>query len=139
LDALQAGVLRVKLKYLDRWAEERRRHAAYYTEKLRGLDGITPPVEAPGCYHVFNQYTVRISRRDEALPLLRERQIGCAVYYPIPLHLQPCFRDLGYPKGSFPVTEQASNEVVSLPVYPELTCDQQDEVLATLCEHLSKP
>lgn len=138
LDAIQAAVLRVKLRHLDTWAEERRANAAYYTARFREMPEITPPVERTGNYHVYNQYTIRIPRRDEAAALLRERGIGCAVYYPIPLHLQPCLGYLGYRKGDFPEAEATSREVLSLPVYPEITREQQDEVIGALENHLAR-
>lgn len=137
LDALQAGVLRVKLKYLPQWTEQRRSHAAYYTQHFQDIEQIKCPEEQEGAYHVYNQYTIRVPRRDDALARLRQREIGCAVYYPIPLHLQPCFRELGYRKGDFPEAEKASLEVLSIPVYPELQRHQQDEIIENIQQHLT--
>lgn len=127
LDALQAAVLLVKLKHLDGWTENRRRNAARY-EKLfaeaRVMDRISAPVTQPGNYHVFNQYTIRAQRRDELKDFLKERGVGTEIYYPIPMHLQDCYRSLGHKKGAFPVSEQAAAEVLSLPIYAELADDQ---------------
>ncbi|MFQ5719328.1 MAG: DegT/DnrJ/EryC1/StrS family aminotransferase [Acidobacteriota bacterium] len=140
LDELQAAVLRVKLGHLESWNEARRAHAAALTGRLRAgglnireggaLDGadLSVPVEAPGCRHVFNQYTLRAARRDRLADALRASGIGCAVYYPLPLHLQPCFAHLGYQRGDLPVAEQASAEVISLPVFPELSEPELDRV-----------
>jgi len=134
LDTLQAAVLAVKLPWLDDWAAARAKHAACYAEEFaeRGLDDliIAPPV-ARHCRHVWNQYTVRVldGRRDALHKYLCERKIGSAIYYPVPLHLQKCFSTLGYEIGSLPVTEQACREVLSLPVYPELTAAEQSVVI----------
>ena len=121
LDALQAAVLRAKLPHLETWSERRRSHAALYSELLAELPEVTTPVAAAGNVHVFNQYTVRASRRNELKEFLAKRKVGTAVYYPVPLHLQECFRPLGYAWGDFPVAERLSEEVLSLPVFPELT------------------
>lgn len=125
LDALQAAVLRVKLRRLDSWTAGRTRNAARYQELIaaRGLtDAITLPAVLPDRRHVFNQFTTRITggHRDEVVKSMREQQIGCAVYYPVPLHLQECFAYLGYEKGDLPEAERASEEVLSLPIYTEL-------------------
>jgi dTDP-4-amino-4,6-dideoxygalactose transaminase len=137
LDALQAAVLRVKLPHLDGWSEGRAANAARYDAWLResGLveaGHVTLPVRAPGRRHIFNQYTLRVERRDELREHLKAEGIGHSVYYPVPLHLQDCFRELGYEKGDFPVAEKACAEVVSLPVYPELTREQQERVVSAV-------
>jgi dTDP-4-amino-4,6-dideoxygalactose transaminase len=136
LDALQAAVLRVKLRHLDRWTEARQRLAANYTRLLaeRGLlERIRPPVVAPhATRHVFNQYTVRVEDRDALRENLAARGVGTMVYYPIPLHLQPCFRDLGFAAGDFPAAESAAREVLSLPLYPELQPEQQEYVVESI-------
>lgn len=127
LDALQAAVLLVKLKYLDQWAEGRRRNAARYERlfaEAKLLDRVTLPTTEPRNVHVFNQFTVRVQKRDELRAYLKDHGVGTEVYYPLPLHLQSCYRDLGYSKGAFPVSERAAEEVLSLPVYAELTDDQ---------------
>jgi dTDP-4-amino-4,6-dideoxygalactose transaminase len=120
LDALQAAVLRAKLPYLEAWTEARRRNAAFYDELLAGVPDVAPPFVRPGAHHVYNQYTVRASRRDELRAFLESRGIGSGIYYPLPLHLQECFRSLGHARGDFPVAERLATEVLSLPIYPEL-------------------
>ena len=127
LDALQAAVLRVKLEHLDGWAEGRRRNAALYDEILSGVEGVRTPVTTPGQLHVYNQYTLRVDRRDELRAFLNERGIGNGLYYPLGLHLQECFAPLGGKEGDLPVTERLTREVVSLPIFPELTEGQVTE------------
>lgn len=139
LDALQAAVLKVKLPWVDRWGAERSQHADRYAAAFvdRDLcDTIAVPSVADDCQSVWNQYTVRVqdSRRDALRQFLADREIGSAIYYPIPLHLQTCFASLGYEKGSLPHTEQASQEVLSLPVFPELTPAEQDVVVDGVAE-----
>jgi dTDP-4-amino-4,6-dideoxygalactose transaminase len=129
LDTIQAAVLKVKLAHLAAWSQARRAHAAAYTAAFADVDGLTPPATDPANEHTFHQYTVRCGRRDELVAALKAAGIGCAVYYPRPLHLQPCFAGLGYREGQFPEAERATREVVSLPVYPELTQAQRDEVI----------
>ena len=135
LDALQAAILRVKLEYLDRWSTKRRRNAAYYNARFADTSVTTPEVYDFN-ESIYNQYTVRIpdGRRDAVQAHLNESGIGCAVYYPIPLHLQECFAYLGCAEGACPVSEAAAKEVLSLPVYPELTDDQKDAVAAGVIE-----
>lgn len=137
LDTLQAAVLSVKLPLLDAWAEGRRRNAATYDALFaesglvdRGL--VTPPAVLPGAYHVYNQYVVRVPRRDELAAFLSARGIGTAVYYPRPLHLQPCFAGLGHGPGDFPHAERACAEVLALPVYPELPAGAQSRVVRAI-------
>lgn len=137
LDAIQAAVLLVKLRHLDRWNEQRRQRAAYYTRVLAQFPEITVPVETPGNTHIYHQYVIRIPRRDAALRLFRSRSIGCAVFYPLPLHRQDCFRHLGYKQDEFPQSNRACEEVLALPMYPELTPDQQDQVINTVKDHLA--
>ena len=128
LDALQAAVLRIKLPHLQEWAEARRKNAALYDEMLRELEGVRTPVVTPGNLHVYNQYTLRVDRRDELRDFLGARGIGTGLYYPLGLHLQECFAPLGHTRGDFPVTEKLTGEVVSLPIFPELTEGQITEV-----------
>jgi dTDP-4-amino-4,6-dideoxygalactose transaminase len=139
LDSLQAAVLAVKLPKLEGWAAARAAHAERYSQEFaeRGLDDfIVVPTVAEGCRHVWNQYTIRVpgGRRDALHKFLSERKIGAAIYYPVPLHLQKCFSRLGYEKGSLPVTEQMCREVLSLPVYPELTAAEQRTVIEAVAE-----
>jgi len=129
LDTLQAAVLLAKLPHLADWSARRREHAAYYSAALAGVPQVKPPVVAPGNEHIFHQYTLRVERRDELQAHLKAKGIGCAVYYPVPLHLQECFRHLRYQQGRFPESERAALEVISLPVYPELSREQLDYVL----------
>jgi dTDP-4-amino-4,6-dideoxygalactose transaminase len=129
LDTLQAAVLSAKLPHLAAWSAKRRENANYYTQALTGIDGVCPPVIDPKNESIFNQYTIRAERRDDLQAYLKSREIGTAIYYPLPLHLQPCFAYLGYREGSCPESERASKEVLSLPIFPELTRDQLDEVI----------
>ncbi len=132
LDALQAVVLKAKLPYLAGWSAKRRENAAYYDAAFADLAEITTPFIDPANESIFNQYTIRVETRDDLKAHLASRGIGHSVYYPLPLHLQPCFSYLGYREGSCPVSEQASHEVLSLPVFPELTRAQLDEVVAAV-------
>jgi dTDP-4-amino-4,6-dideoxygalactose transaminase len=136
LDSLQAAVLSAKLPHLPGWSEARRAHARFYDEALAGLDRIVTPVVRPGNESIFNQYTLRVrdGGRDDLVSQLGAAGIGSSIYYPVPLHLQPCFEYLGYGEGDFPESERASREVLSLPVYPELTTDQLDHVASVIRE-----
>lgn len=131
LDEIQAAVLRVKLKYLDKWTEARQRIAALYNDLLEGSPVQTPHVNL-GVRHVFNQYSTRSAKRDELHKWLNEKDIGASVYYPAPFHLQEVFKYLGYQEGDFPESEKAAKEVLSLPIYPELTKQQIEEVTASI-------
>lgn len=127
LDALQAAVLTVKLNHLDRWTEGRRRNAATYARLFADaklLDRVALPKTEAGNFHVFNQFTIRAQKRDELKAYLKEKTVGTEIYYPIPMHLQNCFKELGHQKGSFPVSERAAEEALSLPIYAELTDEQ---------------
>ncbi len=132
LDTLQAAVLLAKLPHLASWSARRREHAAYYSEGLADLPAVRPPAVDPANEHIFHQYTLRVERRDALQAHLKRQGIGSAVYYPVPLHLQPCFSHLGYRPGRLPESERASGEVLSLPVYPELTRGQVDRVIETI-------
>jgi dTDP-4-amino-4,6-dideoxygalactose transaminase len=136
LDEVQAALLRVKLRHLDGWQAKRRRVAARY-DGLLGTLGVAIPFVRPGVTHVYHQYTVRVSRRDELHQFLKDRGIGTMIYYPLPLHLQKLYQDLGYAEGSLPVSEQAAREVLSLPMYPELTDEQIQTVMEAIGEFLS--
>ncbi|OPL19716.1 MAG: hypothetical protein AVO35_01715 [Candidatus Aegiribacteria sp. MLS_C] len=138
LDAIQAGFLRVKLACLDGWHEGRRRNAAFYDKAFRDIEEVrTPPIDGRA-WSVYNQYTIRVEDRDGLLAHLRDRGIGCAVYYPLPLHLQQCFMDLGYGRGDLPAAEAAAGEVISIPVYGELTGDERSEVVEAVREFCSQ-
>ncbi|MEO7180745.1 MAG: DegT/DnrJ/EryC1/StrS family aminotransferase [Gemmatimonadaceae bacterium] len=129
LDALQAAVLSAKLPHLAGWSAKRRENAAYYDAALGDLADVTTPFVSPDNESIFNQYTIRVPRRDALQAALKARGIGSAIYYPLPLHLQPCFAYLGYRQGQCPESERAAGEVLSLPIYPELTRSQLDEVI----------
>ena len=150
LDALQAAILSIKLKYLDGWSDGRKKNAAFYDTAF-GEAGLTarassrpaPPVQTPPAVyrqggdrhdHIYNQYTVRAKDRDKLQAHLKAQSIGCAVYYPLPLHLQECFAPLGCPAGTFPAAEKAAAEVISLPIYPELTDEMKARVVAAVSE-----
>ncbi len=126
LDALQALVLDIKLRHLDGWVAKRRANAARYNERL--CEAVKTPVILPENESVFNQYVIRTSRRDALREYLKQKDIGTAIYYPVPLHLQECFSELGGKTGDCPVAEQACQEVLALPIYPELTESQIDYV-----------
>jgi dTDP-4-amino-4,6-dideoxygalactose transaminase len=132
LDALQAAVLLAKLPHLGQWSAARRRNAAYYDAAFAGLSEVKTPSVDPQNVSIYNQYTVRVERRDELQSHLKLKGIGHSVYYPLPLHLQPCFAYLGYREGACPESERAAKEVVSLPIYPELTEDQLDEIVGAV-------
>ncbi len=132
LDALQAAVLLVKLGHLDGWSEGRRRNAAIYSKRLAGIEQVRTPVEREGCRHIYNQYVIRAEDRDGLRDALRAADIGCEIYYPLPLHLQKCFSSLGHSKGDFPEAERAAAETLALPVYPEMTGEMIDHVTAAI-------
>ncbi len=159
LDALQAAVLRIKLKYLDDWTAGRQQNAATYRRLFAeaGLvaepstltclhNGCTAqtcelkegqvvlPIELPQRRHIYNQFVIRVSRRDELMAYLHRRQIGCEIYYPVPLHRQECFADLGYRAGDLPVSECAARQTLALPIYPELTDDMQQAVVSAIAD-----
>ncbi len=132
LDALQAAVLRAKLPYLDAWTNARRQHAERYRKLFAELvpaEAVQVPADDPEGRHVYNQFTLRCQRRDDLRAFLTAAGIGSAMYYPVPLHLQPCFADLGYREGSLPESERAAREVLSIPISPTLTLDQQTYVV----------
>ena len=132
LDALQAAVLSAKLPHLAGWSARRRENAAYYDAAFADLPDVRTPFVSPDNESIFNQYTIRVGRRDELQAALKARGIGSSIYYPLPLHLQPCFAYLGYREGQCPESERAAREVLSLPIFPELTRAQLDEVIAAV-------
>ena len=134
LDALQAAVLLAKLPHLEAWSSARRRNAAYYNDAFAGMSDVRTPFIDPANVSIYNQYTLRAARRDQLQEHLKKKGIGSSIYYPLPLHLQPCFSYLGYTEGAFPESERAAKEVISLPVYPELTTAQLDEVIGAVRE-----
>ena len=131
LDGIQGAVLNVKLKYLDEWNEKRKQNAVLYDSLFAGSPVRTPAID-PGNVSIYHQYTVTVPERDELQKYLADNDIGSAVFYPKPLHLQDCFSDLGYKQGDMPVTEKLCSEVLSLPVYPELSPDEIECVAGTV-------
>lgn len=136
LHTIQAAVLDVKLRYLRQWNDARRDRARYYTERLSGIPGLHTPVETPGNYHVYHQYVIRLPERERARQFLTERDIGCGVFYPLPLHRQPCFAPYVQQGAACPNADAASAEVLALPLYPELSHVSQDIVIHALMEHM---
>jgi dTDP-4-amino-4,6-dideoxygalactose transaminase len=166
LDAIQAAVLRVKLKYLDNWTEARQRNAARYRDlfnetelsinpnslsskisegssvqpdaseacSLAEASGVVLPTEAPERRHIYNQFVIRSGRRDQLIAYLKERRIGTEIYYPVPMHLQECFAELGHWTGEFPASECAANETLALPIYPELTDEMMSTVVGAIAD-----
>ncbi len=142
LDAIQAAALRVKLPHLDAWHQQRRANAAEYQRAMADLEEkgfLRLPMEISGMKHVFNQFVIRVENRDALLSHLAENQIGTAIYYPVPLHLQECFADLGYKEGSLVQSEQAAKEVLALPIFPGLSTAQREKVVRCIREFLTKP
>jgi dTDP-4-amino-4,6-dideoxygalactose transaminase len=131
LDPIQAVALLVKLPHLDDWSEARRQNAAYYNERFAGTVVQTPWI-SPDCRTIYNQYCIRVPRRDEVVAHLKANRIGCEIYYPVPAHLQECFAYLGYKHGDFPQSEKAAAQIMALPIYPELTRPMQDAVVETI-------
>lgn len=157
LDAIQAAVLRVKLKYLDEWSAARQRNAERYRDLLikaqlsnspqlqtsataERSEGsrVTLPLEAPNVRHIYNQFVIRTTQRDELMSHLKTRKIGTEIYYPVPMHLQECFADLGHRAGDFPFSEQAANETCALPIYPELTEELQSSVVNAIADFFER-
>ena len=137
LDALQAAVLRVKLPHLERWTSMRERNAERYKtlfESAGLTDRIIQPTGPADCRHIFNQYVIRLPERDRVRRSLDDRGIGTEIYYPVPFHLQECFSPLGYRRGDFPQAEAAADSVLALPIYPELTNEQQSAVVGALAD-----
>ena len=137
LDSLQAAVLRVKLPHLSRWTDMRRANAQRYgalfaASPLAGTIGL--PTEPPGNHHIFNQYVVRVPDRDQVRARLAAAGIGTEVYYPVPFHLQECFAPLGHVRGAFPRAEAAADSTLALPIYGELSGEQQEAVVAALAD-----
>ncbi|MEH7522584.1 DegT/DnrJ/EryC1/StrS family aminotransferase [Bacillus sp. JJ1503] len=140
LDELQAAVLNVKFPHLNKWSELRREKAAVYTQLLNEQLGdlVKTPVVKEGNYHVFHQYTIRVEKRDELQAFLKEQGVQTMIYYPLPLHVQPVFKDLGYQEGDLPESEKAAKEALSLPMFPELKQEQQEYVVAKIKEFYNK-
>ena len=137
LDELQAAILRVKFKHLDRWSELRKQHAHYYNELLQDQKVILP-FEDSNCKHVFHQYVIRVEDRDGLENYLKENGVSTAVYYPLAVHLQEVYKDLGYKVGDLPVAEKSCESSLALPMFPELTKEQQKYVVEKIKEYLAK-
>jgi len=137
LDPIQAAALLVKLPYLDEWSQARRQNAAYYNENFKDTVVQTPYVN-PNCLMIYNQYVIRVPRRDGLFAHLKEKGVGCEIYYPVPMHLQECFEYLGYKPGDFPESEKAAKEVLAIPVYSELTDEMQSCLVKILLEYLEQ-
>jgi dTDP-4-amino-4,6-dideoxygalactose transaminase len=138
LDSLQAVVLRAKLRRLEEWNERRRQAAARYAELLDGVDDVVLPQAAPGNVHAWHLYVIQVPNRDQVLECLHGMGIHAGVHYPVPVHLQPAFRDYGYAPGDFPVTEAAAARILSLPLYPHITPEQQSMVADGLRQALAR-
>lgn len=136
LDPIQAAALLVKIKYLDSWSQARRENAEYYNSKFKPTSVETPFI-SEDCVSIYNQYVIRLPKRDDVMANLRSNNVGCMIYYPLPLHLQECFAYLGYGQGDFPESEKASKEVLALPVFPELSDKMKDYVTETLLSSLA--
>ena len=136
LDNLQAAILRVKLRHLNKWNESRRENAKKYSELLSNIDGIITPYEADYTKHVYHLYVIRTERRDKLREELKSKGIATGIHYPIPLHLQPAYKYLGYKRGDFPITEKASKEIISLPMFAELSEDQIGEIVRLIRNYM---
>jgi dTDP-4-amino-4,6-dideoxygalactose transaminase len=138
LDAIQAGVLRIKLRRLANWNEARRRNAQHYNELLSPIKGVTVPKEAEGCRHVYHLYVILVDDRDGLQKYLNEKGVGTGLHYPVPLHLQKAYAYNGYKEGDFPVTESVAKRLLSLPMFPELTKAQIEYVADCIEQFMSK-
>lgn len=136
LDTLQAVVLNAKLKHLDKWNDMRAKNAAYYAEFLKSVKGVITPITKTDRTHVFQTYAIRIPQRDKVLEGLKAKGVGALIHYPIPLHLQEAYADLGYKKGAFPVAEKVAQEILSLPMFPHMNREQVEIVVKALKESL---
>ncbi len=134
MDGIQAAVLQIKLRHLERGNELRRSHARHYDAAFAGIEGISTPCVASYARHVYHIYALRVGRRDEVMGRLTDCGIGCGVHYPVPIHLQQAYQSLGYAAGSFPKAEKSAQEFLSLPMYPELTAPQLDLVVESVKE-----
>jgi dTDP-4-amino-4,6-dideoxygalactose transaminase len=138
LDTLQAAILSVKLRHLQSWSVARRKNAKLYYELLKDVKEIQLPYIHPKAETIYNQFTVITDRRDELMKELQSKEIGCAIYYPLPLHLQECFAYLGYKKGDCPISERIANKVLSIPIYSELPAEQIRFVADTIIKFYNK-
>ncbi len=132
MDGFQGAVLKVKLRYLDKWNQARREHAASYGRLLQSVEGVITPAEAQYARHVYHVYAIRTENRDQLIKELGERGIACGIHYPVALHLQDAYKDLGYREGDFPIAEKCTARILSLPMYAELTDEQIENVVEQL-------
>jgi len=137
LDAIQAGILRIKLRHLPEWSEKRREKAAFYSKLLASVDGVVIHEESQGRKSVYHLYVIRTNERDELQTYLLKNSISTGQHYPIPLHLQEAYKNMGFNSGAFPVSEKVSNEILSLPMYPELLEIQQKRVVEKIKEFIA--
>jgi len=134
LHTLQAAMLLVKLPHLRAWSEKRREHARIYDRAFEGITSLrVPVVKDYSNFHIYNQYTIASPRRDKIIEALQKAEIGHCIYYPLPFHLQKCFAELGYAQDAFPVSGRSALEVISIPIYPEMTDEEQQQVIETVC------
>ncbi|MBD3182372.1 aminotransferase class V-fold PLP-dependent enzyme [Candidatus Poribacteria bacterium] len=138
LDAIQAAVLLAKLKYIDQWNESRRKNADLYNSLLTDLADVVTPFCHEYNYHIYHQYVVGVKDRDNLKEYLNKNEISTQIYYPIPLHLQDCYQELGYQKGQLPVSEKTADEVLALPIYSEVTKSQQEQIVNAIKDYLVK-
>jgi dTDP-4-amino-4,6-dideoxygalactose transaminase len=138
LDTMQAAILSVKLDALAGWSKARRANAEFYNSHLKDVKGITTPFIDSKAVSIYNQYTLICEKRDELQAYLQSKDIACAVYYPLPLHVQECFSSLGYKNGDLPVAETMASKVLSIPIYPELTLEQKQYICAAIKEFCQK-
>ncbi|MGA8659161.1 MAG: DegT/DnrJ/EryC1/StrS family aminotransferase [Chthoniobacterales bacterium] len=134
MDGIQAAVLCIKLRHLERANQLRRSHAAHYDRALKGVQEVVTPTETAGVQHVYHIYAIRVQDRDEVMRFLTEKGIRCGIHYPVPIHLQEAYRSLGYRRGAFPIAEQCATEFISLPIFPELTLAQVEFVAQAVRE-----
>jgi dTDP-4-amino-4,6-dideoxygalactose transaminase len=134
MDGIQAAVLSIKLRHLDKANSLRREHALHYNQAFAGIDEVRTPFEAKYSRHVYHVYAIRVQERDAVLRQLQEKGVGCAVHYPVPVHRQEACRNLGYQKGAFPIAENLADEFLSLPMFPELTEEQIEHVARSVTD-----
>jgi dTDP-4-amino-4,6-dideoxygalactose transaminase len=137
LDSIQAAILSVKLPYLNEWSKKRVENAQFYNSQFAGIASVVTPTILPVNESIYNQYVLRVPNRDALIAHLRKHKIGCEIYYPVPLHLQPCFAEWGGKAGDFPESEKAALETIALPIYSELTLEQKIEVVEAIRNFLS--
>jgi dTDP-4-amino-4,6-dideoxygalactose transaminase len=138
MEGFQGAVLNIKLKYIEEWTDARRRNAHYYSELLQNLNGIISPEELPNVRHVYHLYVIRVKNREKLQQFLSERGIASGYHYKYPLHLQKAYKHLGYKKGDLPITEKVMEDILSLPMYPELSTQQVEYVVDNIKEFLNQ-